>query len=278
MPFKPIFIRGPDGPLFAIHFPPADGVPDRGDFLYVPPFGEEMNQSRRMVSLQARKLAEAGHGVLVLDIFGTGDSEGDLADARIDGWLGDIAAGQDWLEDQGRKLAGLWGLRLGGLLAFEAARANPARVPRLLLWQPVVKGRTLANQILRLRVAAGLGGEGESETVASLRDALAAGETLEVAGYPIAPQLISAIEDADISASAPPEGCAVAWLDLAATADTPPLPASTRTIEAWQAGGAQITHRTIVGEPFWAVQSWLEPVLVPAVWDASMELLSDLPR
>ncbi|MFQ5467237.1 MAG: hydrolase 2, exosortase A system-associated [Kiloniellaceae bacterium] len=274
MAIQPILIQGPAGPLFAIHHPPAEGVAARGDFLSVPPFAEEMNQARRMAAVQARRLAHAGYGVLLLDLNGTGDSGGDFADGRWDGWLGDIAAGLDWLEGQGRPLAGLWGLRLGGLLAVEAARANPARIPRLLLWQPVTSGRTFLNQFLRLRVAAGLGGMGQRETTATLRAALAAGEVVEIAGYPIAPALAAAMEDADL-AIPPPQACSVIWLDMVASADTPPPPASVRTIEAWRAAGAQVTHRSVVGEPFWAVQSWLEPVLVPALWEASLDLLSD---
>jgi len=249
MAIQPVLIEGPNGPLFAIHHPPAENAPERGDLIYVPPFAEEMNQARRMAAMQARRLVHAGYGVLLLDPAGTGDSGGDFADARWDGWLEDIAAGLDWLEGRGRPLAGLWGLRLGGLLAVAAARANPARVPRLLLWQPVTSGRTFLNQFLRLRVAAGLSGDGERETTATLRAALAAGEPVEIAGYPLAPALAAAIEGADLTVP-PPEACAVAWLDMVASPDSPPPPASARTIAAWREAGVSVAHRTVVGEPF----------------------------
>ena len=83
---NPFFLVGGQGTLFAIYYPPAAGVPRRDGVLYVPPFAEEMNKSRRLVALQARRLAAAGFGVLVPDLYGTGDSAGDFAEARWSIW------------------------------------------------------------------------------------------------------------------------------------------------------------------------------------------------
>ena len=79
-------LQGGRGALCALYFPPRAGVAARGDLLVLPSFAEEMNRCRAMVSLQARVLAEAGVGTLVLDPFGTGDSAGEFADAT---WAGE---------------------------------------------------------------------------------------------------------------------------------------------------------------------------------------------
>ena len=79
---EPLFIDRPGGDLFALYHPPRRAP--QGGVVYIPPFAEEMNRSRRMAALQARALAESGWGVLTIDPYGCGDSAGDFADARWD--------------------------------------------------------------------------------------------------------------------------------------------------------------------------------------------------
>src|SRR5712692_8651981 len=114
---QPHSLDGAEGRLFAVYYPP-EAEADRGaDLIYLPPFAEEMNRSRRMAALQARELAAIGVGVVILDLYGTGDSEGDFRDARWSLWQSDVKATADWLERRGRSARGLLGLRLGALLA-----------------------------------------------------------------------------------------------------------------------------------------------------------------
>src|SRR3546814_14337350 len=77
-----LFIDGPAWRLFAIHHAAAPHCRQGLGLVYLPPFAEEMNRSRRMAALQARALAALGIDVLLLDLFGTGDSAGDFRDAR----------------------------------------------------------------------------------------------------------------------------------------------------------------------------------------------------
>ena len=146
----PLFIDRPHGRLFAIHHRPS-AAPGEA-VVYVHPFAEELNQSRRMAALQAEALAGLGYGVLMLDLTGCGDSTGDFADARWQTWREDILAGCRWLGTQGYGRITLWGLRLGAALAVEAACAQPELTRRLVLWQPTVSGRTALTQFLRLRM------------------------------------------------------------------------------------------------------------------------------
>src|SRR5438477_12928924 len=113
----PLYLEGGRRRLFGIYHAPQKGYPRPHSFIYVPPFAEEMNLARRMAALQARALAAAGTGVLLLDLFGTGDSDGDFCDASWELWMEDILVAADWLEGQGPTQIGLWGLRMGGLLA-----------------------------------------------------------------------------------------------------------------------------------------------------------------
>ncbi len=109
------FLAGSRGALFAVYHPPAAGMTSRSGVLCAPPFAEELNKSRRMIAQQARRLAAAGFGVLIPDLYGTGDSAGDFGDARWEIWREDLARCAVWLRQRGHESLILWGVRLGGL-------------------------------------------------------------------------------------------------------------------------------------------------------------------
>ncbi len=272
--FTPFFIDGPAGPLFSIYHGPHSGVADAGDLIFVAPFAEELNRSRRMAALQARALAAAGVGVLLLDLFGTGDSGGDFRDARWEIWREDVIAAADWLAAQGRRRVGLWGLRLGSLLALEVAAERIERFDRIVLWQPVVSGETMFTQFLRMRVAAGMGGDGEGETTKGLREVLAAGSAIEVAGYEVDPALAVAIDAARIDRIAPFSAPGLDWLELVAEPDRPLAPANRRAIERWREGGGRAAPASVVGDPFWTLQDFTlsEPIVAPELIAATVRL------
>ena len=83
--------------------------------LYLHPFAEEMNKSRRMAALACRALAEAGHAVLQIDLRGCGDSSADFGDASWGDWQDDVRLGLAWLDAHTPADAPLWlwGLRAG---------------------------------------------------------------------------------------------------------------------------------------------------------------------
>lgn len=155
----------------------------------MPPFGDEMNKSRRQFTETCQELAARGYATLIVDVFGTGDSEGDFADASWDVWKGDIAAAIQWLETKHLVLYGVVGTRLGCALAADSLRAAGCRVQRTAFWQPVDSGRRFMAQFLRVRVAASMMQLDLRETVESLTDRLESGETLEVGGYDLPPGL-----------------------------------------------------------------------------------------
>lgn len=226
--------------------------------LVAPPFGDELNKSRRMLAVQARRLAALGFGVLQLDLEGCGDSDGELRDVRWAGWKNDLAAGANWLDARLDAPLYLLGLRMGALLALDFARGR-AGIAGTVLWQPLASGDAFITQLLRLKLAGSMAGaEGApAPNTASLRAALASGEMLEIGGYEITGGLAADIGALELRALAPASG-PVHWFDLVADATRPMPPAAVRTGEAWRAEGVALTASPVAGPPFWSSQEIAE--------------------
>jgi exosortase A-associated hydrolase 2 len=252
---EPLWVGQGRDRRFAILFEPR--AVTRGALVFVHAFGEEMNKSRRMVACASRALAERGWIVLATDLLGCGDSPSDIGEAQWLTWRDDVARAHAWLEHRARVRPALWGMRAGALLAAAAADLL-TDLPLLLFWQPVSSGKTHLNQFLRLKVAAGALTGGTKTTIAELTAALAAGQTLNVAGYAISPQLALPMSAAELKA--PPHVPRVVWLEVA-EAGLPP--ASQRVVEAWRSAGTQVDAETVQGPAFWQTQEIEEcPLLI----------------
>lgn len=266
----PQFIEGPNGRLFCLYLPPA-GETLRDAALYLPPFAEEMNRSRRMAALLGRALAARGCAALILDPSGTGDSAGDFADTSWAAWTADAKVALDWLTAQGHEQLHLIGLRTGANLALEAASDQPG-LQSVVLWQPLLAGKLFLNQLLRVRVAANLGEaqDGIKETTGDLRARLRDGETLEVAGYPLSPALADEVEGLDFTAAASRCAQPLHWIELVSDSAAEPAPASAKALTALSEAGRQPTYLRVRGEPFWTIE---EPVLIDALIEATVEIV-----
>ena len=265
-PARPFFIQGTTGNLFAMYHPARRETARRRDVIFLPPFAEEMNKSRRMLALQARRLAEAGFGVLLLDLYGTGESQGDFGQARWSIWLDDIVAARAWLQREGATQVSALGLRLGALLALDLARQQKNIFERLVFWQPVMNGENMINQFLRLRLAADMiSGAEERESTQSLRKIMAGGRSIEVGGYELTPELVTAI-DALHGEQMPGNDCPpVSWLELAPDEGRSLSPASLKVIERWRKAGIHVKTKQVVGPPFWSSAEIAEaPLLLQA--------------
>ena len=244
-----------------------------GAILYVHPFAEEMNKSRRTAALQARALAAAGWTVLQIDLYGCGDSDGDFAGAEWSLWLDDITKASDWLHQRSGALPALWGLRAGCLLVSQAAR-QMADAHDLLLWQPVLSGRQYLQQFLRLKLAGRIFEKDSSDRVDTegLREQFRRGEAVEVAGYAVAPGLALGLDAAELLA--PPGHARVAWLNVGDDAGADLSPAVRGRVEAWQREGARVSARGVTGPAFWQTQEITE---CPALVDATVAALAEWP-
>ena len=239
-PLDAFFQPAPDGgQRLYLHHTPPEGVPLKGAVLYVHPWAEEMNKSRRMAALASRTLAADGWAVLQIDLLGCGDSSGDFGDATWQAWLDDITRAAHWLQacHPGVPLW-LWGLRAGALLATAAAPRIGGPL-NLLFWQPAQQGKALLQQFLRLKAAAQLADGGGRAILEAARDAMAAGQPVEVAGYFLSTVLAQGMEAATLNPQAMAPGRLV-WLEVSGQAEP-----------RWQAAGWQLEGKAVPGPAFW---------------------------
>lgn len=273
MVVDPFFLDSPGGRLFAVHHRPRHPAPPRGHVLCVAPFNEEMNRCRSMITQQAQAFGALGFGTLVFDLHGTGDSEGDYRDARWSTWQDSIRTAQDWLSKQPGGLKAILGTRLGAVLAAQAYvdLADPGVA--LILWQPVIDGKTHLTQFLRLRMAAQLDRPDlPKETTALMRNRLGQGHTVEVAGYEIHPELARAMDEVRLFERPLFEGAHVLWLENASP-DKPGIsPLVREALQDWRTAGVSMDARTYPGPAFWQVH---ERVLAPALIEQTSAWLDE---
>ncbi|RJG27627.1 hydrolase 2, exosortase A system-associated [Massilia cavernae] len=242
------FFDADPGTRFSLYHAPAPRRPELGAILYVHPFAEELNRSRRMASLQARQFAAMGYAVLQIDLFGCGDSCGDFSAARWDIWRRDLAAALDWLQQRSAGPVQLWGLRLGGLLALDFACSTP--VDGIILWQPFLHGRTCINQFLRQRLTETEGDSTAPRSTAVLRANLAAHGSIEVAGYSLARELAQAIDACD-AAAMPVPPCPIHWFASGGPAPARQAAGVARLAQRWAERDAILHYHPLDGPPFW---------------------------
>lgn len=276
LPADSFFLKAELGKRFCIYHAPQPGRICRGAFIYVHPFAEETNRSRHVVALQARAFADRGYGVLLIDLFGCGDSSGELADATWTIWKTDLTLAEKWLNDRLHTPIGLWGLRLGALLALDFARDAPCWITPIILWQPVTSGKSFMTQFLRLRAARKILSQGVKTdrapaTPNSMRNALLAGETLEIAGYDITAPLAFAIDALDakiLSILRAP----VHWFDISSKSLSTIPPSTTEVVSAWRHQAVDLHLHTVVAPPFWATQELSD---APELLAATAKVLDD---
>ncbi len=257
------FLPGSGGPLATVLWTPPKGVRERFGVLYLPPFGDEMNKSRRMAALQARAFAAAGGTVALLDPRGTGDSAGDHGSATWEGWRDDVAVAWAWLAGRTQQPCILWGLRLGALLAADVVVSTSVAPVAMLFWQPVASGRTFFNQVLRLATAQQIVGNSTGGPDAkALRGAMAVGSSIEIAGYALNPALVSGAETLDL-AELGCVRCPVIWREASIDVASPVSPAAERIAARWRQDGTEVDLEGVNGPSFWASQEIAEaPKLV----------------
>jgi exosortase A-associated hydrolase 2 len=255
------FIAGSRGRLLAVVRRPSAAACNA--VLIVPPFAEEMNKSRHLFTEIADALIESGVATVVVDLFGTGDSEGEFSDADWTVWKSDLAAAEQWAASRQITITKLLAVRLGCALGCEAARDNGWKLDRTVMWQPVVSGTRALDQFLRLRVAATMMQKDGKETIAGLRARLKSGQSVEVAGYDVSGRLAEQLDRVDLGQTLGANLGAVRWVEVVRSADAPPPAAATASVERARAGGASVELHTVPGEPFWSsVEIVRNPTLV----------------
>lgn len=268
LPAEPFFLDASPGKRFCLYHPPGGGMSSNQAFIYLHPFAEEMNKSRRMAALQAKAFAAMGLGVLQIDLYGCGDSAGDSGEATWELWKSDIAHASQWLMQKGFESIHFWGLRLGALLALDYAASEKAGVgpAKFILWQPIVNGKSFLTQFLRLKLVNELLSDdtGKASNVQVFREKLGTGESLEIAGYTLSPVMAAAIDELKLSQLVI-RNSEIYWFEVTPEAGRGLPPAGVAVVEAWNQSGVYPEVTLIPGLPFWATQEISEcPALLAA--------------
>ena len=262
------FLPAENGYRFCL-YTPASGSIEKAALIYLHPFAEEINKTRRMVALQVKALSEAGYSVLQIDLLGCGDSSGDFGDATWDAWLDDVELAYQCLRQRTSAPIWLWGLRAGCLIAASAAPRLPEKVD-FLFWQPMVSGQVVLQQFLRLAAAGALtdvgGGKG---IVARLKAELAAGKDIEVAGYRLSPLMANSLELTEANPSIG-EARNLIWLEVSSRKNPEISPSTATHLANWKAQGHQVVYQTVSGPSFWQTA---EIELAPALLTATLTAL-----
>jgi exosortase A-associated hydrolase 2 len=276
MSFDAFFLPADDGQRFCIYHPAQvkPGSLSRGDVVYVHPFAEEMNKSRRMAAMQARALAHAGFDVLQIDLLGCGDSSGDFGDATWEAWVQDVVRACHWLRAraEGRPQhtpqppLWLWGLRAGCLLAVQAAQSLQ-QPSNFLFWAPTPAGKPLLQQFLRLKAAQDMASGNAKAVMEGLRTDITQGRPVEIAGYLLDANLATGIEQAILTPPGTgPANCRVEWFELSTRDDASLTPVVGQSIAQWQQAGYTVHSHIATGPSFWQT-SEIEDV--PALIEAT---------
>jgi alpha-beta hydrolase superfamily lysophospholipase len=162
--------------------------------VIVPPFGWEDVCSYRPLRFMAQTFAQMGIPTLRYDLPGTGDSSGDARDPGLfESWIQSVADAASELRNttEVEDVAAV-GIHLGAMLAMTAA-SRGANLQNLVLWGPAAKGRTILRE---LRAAANI------ERCEYLAEKDAPPQPIpgfETGGFLIAPEMLSALENFDVS-------------------------------------------------------------------------------
>jgi exosortase A-associated hydrolase 2 len=270
-PFEAFFLDGTAGRLFCVYRPGQSRSRPAGApapvVLVLPAFAEEMNKTRRMLSLFAQQAQAAGIGTLIPDLYGTGDSEGDFGEATVERWTDDLGRAAQWLEARTTAPLSVLAVRNGALLA----NLLPARRPggSLVLWQPVASGRVHANQFLRLRLAGELLAGGGQVDSAALRQELEREGRLEIAGYEVSAALLRGLESLELKQLVPGRYGAIRAFEVGALQPPVVSPALERVLAGWRRDGGDVAGAVVNGDPFWGTTEIATvPALVTATVDA----------
>lgn len=261
------FLPAGDGQRFCI-FTPAHGPVEKGAILYLHPLAEELNKTRHLVAEQIRLLAAAGYSTLQVDLKGCGDSSHDFCEASWADWLEDVRLGIAWLQEKTSMPLWLWGVRAGALLAVEAGRQFDFFC-NYLLWQPSASGEQALQQFLRLAAAAEWLGNVGGGAVERCKSQLAKGETIELAGYRLTPELAEGLRQAGLSP--PPKAARLVWLDCSNSKNRPIFPFTVAMLAQWRESGFSVEHRLVTGLAFWQTA---DIASVPELLAATCEAMS----
>ena len=135
--------------LFGVYTPARGTGAQACAVVLCHPWGQEYLRAHRSMKQLATMLSQAGCHVLRFDYFGTGDSSGLMVDADLGGWVDDVEAAVQEIQDtSGASRVTVIGLRLGATLGAIAAARQIDGIDAVVLWDPVVSGSSYLRELL----------------------------------------------------------------------------------------------------------------------------------
>jgi pimeloyl-ACP methyl ester carboxylesterase len=173
------FFGSSDRPLLGVYHPPIGRTSLGHGVVLCYPMGQEYMRCHRAFRQLGNLLARKGFHVFRFDYFATGDSAGEGEEASLTEWLANVGQAIEELKDNaGIDSVSIVGLRLGAALAMIAGAARDD-VSRIVLWDPIVRGRRYVDE---LQTIAGRSGHG----------------TIGVLGFPVSEPLREEIAKIDL--------------------------------------------------------------------------------
>jgi pimeloyl-ACP methyl ester carboxylesterase len=130
-------------------------------------------------------LSKAGFSVLRFDYFGTGDSAGESDAGDVSRWTHDISTAIDELKDTAAVTkVSLVGLRVGASLAAAVATERKD-LDRIILWDPVVGGKSYVEKMVLTEQASGTAPHGPVGTIG-------------IKGFPLTSRMREGLEGIDL--------------------------------------------------------------------------------
>lgn len=136
--------------LFGMLFLPDPEIRKSTAYLVIHPLAEEKKSAHRTLVELSRQLYRYGYPVLMFDLRGCGDSEGDFGTVRLDEWLSDIHVAAGLLKsfaacDRMHVVA----LRFGAFLAQCYDRKHPGDITEHVWIEPVMRPADYLRRSLR---------------------------------------------------------------------------------------------------------------------------------
>ena len=247
--FEAFFLDTAAGRTFTLLAAPPNA---KSCVLFVPPFAEEMNKSRRQFVETSSALNKKGFATLIVDLFGTGDSEGEFVDANWQAWKENLLSAISWANNRGFQIDTLIAARLGCLLAADVLNSSESKIRKTVFWQPIISGSQFMTQFLRLRVAASMMENDNNESVAGLKGRLGNGETLEIAGYQLSPNLWDEVESIDLLQYLNENMGQLFVGEVGRIREGGLSPIGKRVVEAAEQAGIHVQCHRVEGDPFWS--------------------------
>ena len=232
--------------LYAMLYEPSAEA--TASIVFCNPMFEERKSTNRAMTEYATFLCSKGFQVLSFDYSGCGDSSGNFEDFSMNDWLADITAACSFLKNKSANSPlGLFGLRFGGSLALQYTKELPP-CDFIIAWEAIISGKDYVEQQLRKKLMKEMITFSKNHgTRAALLEQLHNGESIDLDGYALTPEIYNDLCRIDLMNAPYPETPCL-FLHINHTND--PAKRVTSLNDLWSSR-KNIEFATIQMQPFW---------------------------